>query len=281
MARIYKSEDGERAVQERYRTFLRYWPAVNQQFHAPTREGETFVVACGDESAPPLLLLHGSGGNAAMWMGDVAAWAQRYRVYAVDMIGEPGLSAPSRPPLDSEAYALWLDDVLLALSLEQVSMVGISLGGWLAADYATRRPERVRSLILLCPAGIGRQTFGEIAIERAPSDLPPAFRKFMEFVTLISENFQYRMDVLPVFTDDALQRLTMPVMAILGGKDELLDSAETRQRLERNVPDAEIRYLPEAGHLLRGQTVPILEFLLSCQQREGRIRSAERVEAQP
>jgi pimeloyl-ACP methyl ester carboxylesterase len=240
--------------------FLRYWPAANQQLRVPTCEGETFIVACGDENAPPLLLLHGSGGNAAMWMGDVAAWAAHYRVYTIDMIGEPGFSAPSRPPLASEAYALWLDDVLRALDLTRVSIVGISLGGWLALDYATRRPDRVESLALLCPGGIGRQLFGEITLEPTP-EAPLAVRKFIEFVSLIFENFHPRMDELPIFSDDALKRLTIPVVAIVGGKDELLDSAETRQRLELHVPHAEVHYLPEAGHLLRGQTTPILEFL--------------------
>jgi pimeloyl-ACP methyl ester carboxylesterase len=261
MTNIYKSEDGERAVQERYRTFLKYWPVPNRQFSVPTRQGETFVVACGDESAPPLLLLHGSGGNAVMWMGDVAAWAKHFRVYAIDMIGEPGLSAPSRPPLESAEYALWLDDVMHALSLQRVSIVGVSLGGWLALDYATRQPERVESLVLLCPGGVGRQTFGEIVFDRQPADAPPAVRKFLEFLTLISENFDYRLEELPIVSDDLLQRLNMPVMAIVGGKDELLDSAETKQRLERNVPQAEVHYLPEAGHVLRGQAAPILEFL--------------------
>jgi hypothetical protein len=51
------------------------------------------------------------------------------------------------------------------------------------------------------------------------------------------------------------------VMAILGGKDVLLDSAMTKRRLERNVARPEIRCLPEAGHVIRGQTTPILEFL--------------------
>jgi len=269
MTPIYKSAEGERAVQERYRAFLRYWPAANQQLRVPTREGETFIVACGDEHAPPLLLLHGSGGNAAMWMGDVAAWAAHYRVYAIDMIGEPGFSAPSRPPLASAAYTLWLDDVLQALDLTRVSIVGISLGGWLALDYATQRPDRVESLALLCPGGIGRQTFGEMVLPRMSSDLPPAIRKFLEFVALIFENFHPRMEELPIFSDDLLRRLGMPVLAIVGGKDELLDSAETRQRLELHVPHAEVHYLPEAGHLLRGQTTPILEFLRGTRAANG------------
>src|ERR1700733_617177 len=110
MPQIYRSPEGERLVRERYLAFLKRWPTANEQLRVPTREGETFVVASGDPAAPPVLLFHGSAGNAAMWMGDVAAWGAHFRVYAIDMIGEPGLSAASRPPLNSEAYALWLDD---------------------------------------------------------------------------------------------------------------------------------------------------------------------------
>ena len=157
MSPIYRSEAGRRAVEASYREFLSRWPVPSRQFTVPTREGDTFVIACGPENAPPLLLFHGSGANATAWLADIAAWSAHFRIYAVDMIGEPGLSTPSRPLLGSEAYVFWLDDVLAALSLTCVSIVGVSLGGWLALDYATRRPERVEKLVLMCPAGIGRQ----------------------------------------------------------------------------------------------------------------------------
>jgi len=281
MARIYKSTEGERAVHERYLTILKRWPVDNQQFRVPTREGETFIIACGEAQAPPVLLLHGSAANSAMWMGDIAAWAPHFRLYAIDTIGEAGLSASSRPPLESEAHALWLDDVLEALSLTGASIIGTSLGGWLALDYATRRPERVQSLVLLGPGGVGRQKMGivfkaaalrmcgrwgmrklrETILARVPADAPPAIRYFMDFVSLIHENFRPRMVRLPIFSDDALKRLTMPVFAILGGKDVLLDSAETQRRLECNVAHVEVRILADAGHVIPKQTMPILEFL--------------------
>jgi len=281
MKSIYKSAEGERAVRERYLQFLKYWPVPNQQLRVPTREGETFVIACGGEQAPPVLLLHGAMANSSMWMGDVAAWSAHFRIYAVDVIGEPGLSAPSRPPLASESHALWLDDVMDGLSLERASMVGISLGGWLALDYATRRPRRVDRVAVLCPGGVGGQNIGtalkvaclalfgewgkrkarEMILGRAPSDPPPAVKALLDFMRLIAGNFRPRMVKLPVFSNDALKRLTMPVLAILGARDVLLDSAGTSRRLEQNVPHAEIRWLPDVGHLIVGQTRPILEFL--------------------
>jgi len=85
---------------------------AHQQIRIPTSQGETFAIASGADDAPPLLLFHGASGNTVTWMPDVRAFAGRFRVYAIDMIGEPGLSAPSRPPLSSDAYSLWLDEVL-------------------------------------------------------------------------------------------------------------------------------------------------------------------------
>jgi pimeloyl-ACP methyl ester carboxylesterase len=281
MNRIYKSPEGERLVRERYLAFLQHWPVVHQQLRIPTSQGETFVVASGAEGAPPLLLLHGGAGNSAMWIGDIRAFAGRFRVYAIDMIGEAGLSAPSRPALASDAFALWLDEVLWALSVDRASIAGVSLGGWLALDYATRRPNRVQKVAVLCPGGIGRQkvaiVFATIALRmcgswgkrkllerilgRPPADPPPAAKAFMNFVSLIHQHFRPRMVKLPIFSDDALRRLNMPVLAIVGARDVLLDSAETRRRLERHAPKPEVVYLPEAGHYIPGQTERVLAFL--------------------
>jgi len=291
MKGIYKSAEGERAVRERYLRFLKHWPVPNEHLRVQTREGETFVVASGSESAcgseknaPALVLLHGASGNAAMWMGDIATWAAHFRVFAVDVIGDAGLSAPSRPPFESDAHALWLDDVMQGLSLSRASFVGVSNGGWLALDYATRRPDRVESLVVLCLGGVvraknilfkvlpflllgnwGARKVREKILGRTPANAPKAHQVFADFIALIFEHLRPRTKKHPIFSDDSLKRLKMPVMAILGGKDVILDSAAIKRRLERVLPDAEIRYLPEAGHFIPGQTAPILEFLRASQ----------------
>jgi hypothetical protein len=66
MTTIYKSDEGARAVRERYLEILKRWPVPNEQMRVPTRQGETFVIACGEKTAMPLLLFHGSAGNSAM-----------------------------------------------------------------------------------------------------------------------------------------------------------------------------------------------------------------------
>jgi pimeloyl-ACP methyl ester carboxylesterase len=281
MTHIYKSPEGERLVRQCYLALLQHWPVPNQQLRIATTQGETFVIASGAEDAPPLLLLHGSAANSAMWMGEIRTLCRYFRVYTIDVIGEAGLSAPSRPPLASDANAVWLDEVFRGLGIERASLCGVSLGGWLALDYAIRRAQRVERLAVLCPGGIGRQKLGivfatillrrcgawgrrrlkEMILRRPPADPSPAIKAFLNFLSLIHEHFRPRMVKLPVFADDALRRLDIPVLAIVGGRDMLLDSAETKRRLERHVPKAKVVYLPEAGHFIPNQAAEVLPFL--------------------
>lgn len=280
--RIYRSSAGEHAVTAAYRRMLEHWPVPAERRTIPTGQGGTFVVTCGPAGAPPLVLLHGSGANTVMWAGQVAAWAPYFRIHAIDVIGEPGLSAPSRPPLDSDAYAAWLDDVFQGLGVVRPAIVGTSLGGWLALDYAIRRTGRVGRLALMAPGGIGRQKWGVIvtavlltpfgrrgravvlrhalgvpAAASAPAD--PQLAALGTFTLLVHRHFRPRLDRLPVFGTPDLAALDVPMLTIVGGRDALLDAHQTRQRLEQ--AGKSVRFLPGAGHLLPDQTRPILEFL--------------------
>ena len=281
---IYRSPAGERAIKRRYRELLDAWPVPHQRQTIRTREGETFVVSSGPPDAPPVLAIQGSGANCAMWSPRIAGWARQLRVHAVDVIGEPGLSAPSRPPLNSESYARWLDDVMDGLGLTRASVIGESLGGWFALDYAIRRPRRVGRLVLLAPAGIGRTKYGfvlksllltcfgdrgrrrsfrMVAGPAAGKEVADASRiELATFTMLIFKNFKPRMQRIPVFTDDQLRGLRMPVLAVVGELDVLIDSRQTARRLRDTVQHASVRSLPDAGHILPDQTATVLDFLL-------------------
>ena len=83
MSALFRSDAGEARVRARYRTLLDAWPVPCEERVVPTREGETFVVVSGTAGAAPLVLLHGSGSNCAMWAAEVAAWAPFFRIYAI------------------------------------------------------------------------------------------------------------------------------------------------------------------------------------------------------
>jgi pimeloyl-ACP methyl ester carboxylesterase len=93
------------------------------------------------------------------------------------------------------------------------------------------------------------------------ADVSPAMRKFEEFFALIHESPRPREQRLPVFSDRALKGLTMPVLAIVGAKDVLLDSADTRLRIDRILGIGDFRYIDDAGHFIPGQGTTVREFL--------------------
>lgn len=273
MSTVWRTPEGERAVKDAYARFREAWPVPREELRLPTRLGETFVVACGEAANPPLVLLHGAGSNSFMWLGDVARWAGAFRVYAVDLPGEPGESAATRAPRTGEAQAEWMDDVLDGMGVARAAFVGSSLGGWHILDYAIRRPQRVARMVLLAPGGLGavRPSFllqamllpvtgaaGRRRLLGALGEAPPAVAAFLE---LIFTHFVPRRDALPRFAVRDLARLAMPIAMFVGGRDTLLDSEGSRRRLSRAAPQARVVMLPEAGHALGGLTGPVLEAL--------------------
>ncbi|MEZ2128072.1 MULTISPECIES: alpha/beta fold hydrolase [unclassified Sinorhizobium] len=277
---VFRSERAATQVEAQYRQVLCQWPVPKTDLRIPTCQGSTFVVACGREEAPPVVLLHGSQANSAAWMPDVTLWSSKFRLFAVDMIGEAGLSARVRPDLTGDAHALWLDDVFKGLSIQTASLVGTSLGGWLALDYASKRPAAVQALSLICPAGIGRQKnfllavapllllgpWGKRRIREkvfgpAPKELPAEMLGMADLMETIGRAIKPRVVKIPQLTDEQLRQLDMPILAVVGGRDALLNSRDTRARLEGAVPHAEIYFIEDGYHFLPNQSRRIMEFL--------------------
>lgn len=104
----FKSPEGEKAIMTFYDSMLAQWPVPYETHQIDTGLGPTFVIASGEKTAPPLMLLHGSTSNSLTWAGDVAAYSRYYRVYAVDTPGEPGKSPPqSKTIYQHHSQARW------------------------------------------------------------------------------------------------------------------------------------------------------------------------------
>lgn len=280
MTRVFWTERGRQLVHAKYAALLRQWREPHEEIRVPTREGETFVVAAGKAGSPAMVLLHGGMATSAMWLRDIGFWAQRFRVLAVDIIGDAGFSAPSRPSMKSDAHAAWLGDVITALGVSKPRLVGASLGGWVALDYAIRRPGTVDGLFLIAPAGIGgfRPRFLLRAApllflgpwgHRKALDLDMGFdpagfsedgASFAQLFKLASANFVARMQPIPVFSDDMLRSVRAPTLVMVGAEDALIDSVRTRERVERHMPNATVRVVAGAGHGLEVPTKLVASF---------------------
>lgn len=101
----------------------------------------------------PVVLLHGRGGHLETWARTVPALARDRYVIAADLLGH-GLTAAPPGEYTVDRLLAHLVDLLDALALHRVDLVGQSLGGWVAALLAATSPARVGRLVLVEPAGL-------------------------------------------------------------------------------------------------------------------------------
>jgi len=107
-------------------------------------------------SGPVLVLIHGITGSAATW-DDVLPWlAERHTVVAPDLFGH-GRSAKPRGDYSLGAYANGIRDLLEVLGIPRATIVGHSLGGGIAMQFAYQFPERCERLVLVSSGGLGRE----------------------------------------------------------------------------------------------------------------------------
>lgn len=277
MKSVYRTPEGKIEILCVYEEILKYWPVENEHITVPTSFGDTFVIACGLKNGPPVILLHGSSTNSAMWLGDVATLGETHRVYAVDIIGEPGKSAESRPDSKNGTnYAEWLKELLDGLNIPKAAFVGNSLGGWMAIAFASHFPERVESLVLLASGGISNMRLSfmlKVFIYASRKNMDKINKliyghiempeEVLSFGRLIAKSYMPRTKGYGGYKNEFLKRLTMPVLFIGGDSDALLPTKKNARRLLRHVPHVQIRILQGCPHALVGFACETAEFINS------------------
>ncbi len=274
---IYKSAVGKKEIMALYDAVLAGWPVAYETCTLLTRHGDTFVIASGERESPPLVLLHGSASNAVSWVGDVVEYSKHFRVYAVDIPGEPGKSAENRPDWSGLDFSEWLEDVLDGLKIQRTAVLGISQGGWTALRFATRHAERVDKLVLLAPGGVvqARLSFiiravifsmlgrwGVDRINRIVFGKQPAHPEAVKFMIAIYTHFKPRVGKEYLFSDSELKHLNMPTLLIGGEEDALFHTKGIQMRMQKHVPHLKAVLIPNMGHALINLSDRIVPFLM-------------------
>src|SRR5512147_2309921 len=107
-------------------------------------------------SGPLLVLIHGIAGSSATWQEVLPRLAERYTVVAPDLLGH-GSSAKPRTDYSLGAYACAIRDLLGVLGYERGTIVGHSLGGGVAMQFAYQFPERCERMALVSSGGLGHE----------------------------------------------------------------------------------------------------------------------------
>ncbi|MFE6861853.1 alpha/beta fold hydrolase [Nocardia sp. NPDC057668] len=112
----------------------------------------TRYLHAGERDKPTLVLLHGSGGHAEAYVRNLAAHAEHFSTWSIDMLGHGYTDKPGHP-LEISHYVEHLVRFLDEIGVDRVHVSGESLGGWVAARFAIDHPGRVHRLVLNTAGG--------------------------------------------------------------------------------------------------------------------------------
>ncbi|HEX8066151.1 MAG TPA: alpha/beta fold hydrolase [Thermoleophilaceae bacterium] len=265
------------------------WREVDWREHLAQEsiEGRSVnYVDLGSGDGPPVVFLHGIGGNWQNWLENLPRIAQERRVVALDFPGF-GLSEMPAGRITMSGYGRTVDALCERLGLGEIALVGNSMGGFIAAETAIQFPERVERLVLAAAAGIGTaslsrapvMTWGRIitaatargAAERDAAILRPRLRQLV-FATIMRHPSRIAPELLLEISHGAGREGFMPALEaivdydyrervgeircptlIVWGREDMIVGVRDANEYERLIPVARKVVMEDTGH------VPMLE----------------------
>ena len=229
-------------------------------------------VEAGDPAKPTVILLHGLGGNSSNWAFNIPALSQKYHVIAPDQIG---FGKSDRPLIKYRVatYVDFLDKFMSELKIDRATLVGNSLGGWVAALTAIKYPNRVERLVLADAAGLKpsdvdlgqvyslnystrdevRQLVKLVFYNQALFDSDAAIDQSM--MVRIAANDGYTINSLiesikrnEDFLNGRLGDIKKPTLIIWGKQDGLIKPSDGEQ-FKREISGSELIMFDQCGHV--------------------------------
>jgi pyruvate dehydrogenase E2 component (dihydrolipoamide acetyltransferase) len=236
------------------------------------------------EGGLPAILIHGFGGDLNNWLFNHEDLGMGRAVYALDLPGHGGSSKQVDSGTLGE-FSEVLSGFMSVIEVPRAHLVGHSMGGAVAVEYAMAHPDRTASLTLIASAGLGPEIDGDyvdgFVTASRRKDLKPHLEKLFGNPSvlgrrLIEDILQYkRLDgVEPalrriaaqfcpggrqaVVLRDRLRELPMPILVIWGAKDRILPVSQAQDLPEH----AQTQILPDVGHMVQMEAAPKINRLI-------------------
>ncbi len=229
---------GEKKIRpSRHEVRLRGWPIG----YETAGEGE------------PVVMVHGLSGSTRWWSRNVQAIAERHRIYLVDLPGF-GITHSLRRRFVLAETATWLSEWMEAVGLRRAHLVGHSMGGYLSVRLAASRPELVRRLVLVAPAGVPteRSMLGHLVpLLLAARYATPAFMPVLVRDALRTGPITLWRAARGLLAEDVrgdLRNIEAPTLLVWGENDPLIPPA-VGDLLREEIPDSHLLLLQRAGHV--------------------------------
>jgi pimeloyl-ACP methyl ester carboxylesterase len=223
-------------------------------------------------SGPTVILLHGLGGSTEVWANNMAPLAAQFRVIALDQIGF-GKSAKPLVNYRIRTYVDFLDQFCKQLKIERASLVGNSMGGWIAAAFTAVFPDRVDKLVLVDAAGYTppktldmRTLFALNPTTREGMKLLSAkvfYNKLFQTDAMIEQAMAARLAAGDGYTinsitesiirgedflDDTVKTIKRPTLIVWGREDGLTPLVDG-ERFNKDIAGSKLVVFDECGHV--------------------------------
>lgn len=230
-------------------------------------------------SGEPLIFLHGTGGHAEAYTRNIAAHAEHFHVYAIDMLGHGFTDKPNRPHTIPD-YVEHLLAFMDAIGAKRAHVSGESLGGWVAAWAASQHPGRIHRLFLNTPGGTTAnpqvldrlRTLTLNAVKQATRDsVRERLQWLMADPATVSEELvevRYRIYTQPAFranidnivvllemdtrlknllTGEMLARIQAPTLVLWTSHDPSA-KLDVGEKMHKDIPNSRFVVMEHCGH---------------------------------
>ncbi|WP_299014392.1 hypothetical protein [uncultured Polaribacter sp.] len=217
-----------------------------------TSFGKTHVIIFGDEGKPALFLLHGLNTSAPFAFSMVSFLAEKYQIFAVDILGEPNQSDFVRINKKDTSYGKWLQEVINHFQLNSFSFCGISFGAFPILQSLLIDEKKVNEVFLISPAGIVngslpktifrflipmrkfRKTKNEIHLKQCLSNIYDEFDEFTyPYLKEVFLHFKMDFSITPNFKTSALKKIQTPITIIASKDDFFVPALKLKRRSKK------------------------------------------------
>jgi pimeloyl-ACP methyl ester carboxylesterase len=263
---VFRSKSGEELVLKAYNRLIALWGIPYEELYIDTTLGKTHIIVTGQSDSPPLILIHAFYASAASWYRNVRSLSEKFRVYAIDIIGDPNKSKPLKPIRQTSCYVNWFKEILDRLKIDRCDFVGNSVGAFHVANFALNEPDRVKSMTLIGPAATfinipkfyihtfpGGMTGWGFMVRHAVNWIEngsPFDSEFKSLFYLLLKHGKSANQVFPaVMTDEQLKQISIPTLLIYGEKEVIYDYSSAVQRAQKNLQKLSVEIIPGANHI--------------------------------
>ena len=233
----------------------------------------------------PLVIIHGGGDGARAWKKNMAELSENYTVYVPDLPGY-GHSQPLEGDYYIPEMVEFVDEFAYNLGLKSFYLVGHSMGGGIALNYALKFPQKIMKLVLVSSMCLGR----EIALWVRVLSVPAICRAIGKAVLAVLKGVKWVADLLlapaefispmsvakihlgsklttlkeqaTVFID-RLSEIMVPTLVVWGAKDHIVPVSQAYTAAEL-IPDCRVKVFEGCGHSVYKQRVKEFSHLLTC-----------------